>query len=37
MKSLEEAAKAVVLAWKARDFLRPSIDELEKILLSLEE
>ena len=37
MKSLEEAALAVVLAWKAHYFLKPSIEELEKVLRSLEE
>ena len=33
MKTLEEAAKAVLSAWKSKDYLRPSIDELEEVLL----
>ena len=33
MKTLEEAAKAVVRAWKLKGYLRPSIDELEEVLV----
>jgi len=33
MKTLEEAARDVVLAWKSKEFLRPSVKELEKVLL----
>jgi hypothetical protein len=33
MKTLEEAAKAVLSAWKSKDYLRPSIYELEEVLL----
>ena len=32
MKTLEEAAQAVINAWKTKEYLRPSIEELEKVL-----
>jgi len=33
MKTLEEVAEAVVRAWHGREFLRPSVEELEEVLL----
>ena len=33
MKTLEEAAWKVIVAWKTKDYLKPHIEELEKVLL----
>ena len=33
MKTLEEAASDVIVAWKSKKFLKPHIEELEKVLL----
>ena len=32
MKTIEEAAQAVINAWKTKEYLRPTIEELEKVL-----
>jgi hypothetical protein len=32
MKTIKEAAQAVIIAWKTNEYLRPSIEELEKAL-----
>ena len=37
VSELMRAAESVVLAWKHREFLKPSIEELEKAILALKE